>query len=334
MNIIVFTGPTLQPTDAPGITFQPPAERGSVYLAAQQRPDAIGVIDGFFDQRIAVWHKEILWALEQGIPVYGAASMGALRAAELSAYGMTGIGSIFEKFHSGEWMDDDEVAVAHATQEHAYRPSSEAMANIRFTLAQAQSEGVITPAEHSCYIDTAKAMFYPERSYKAILAVHPNPALHRWHTANRIDQKRADALALIAAIRKAQPHTPDFALEPTVFWDAMHKQFERSLLTDTDRHLLQNLGPHIRTAALAWWLLRKSNVTAEELLGASEDFCTRHGITEIEPWLAANRCTIADLDAMLASAARAATARQAAAGTLDAVTLHYLRWSGEYPLKS
>ena len=92
--------------------------QGSLYRAALERPQAIGPIDGYFDQRLSVWHKKILWALESGIPVFGASSMGALRAAELAAYGMTGVGAIFAKFHSGEWMDDDEVAVAHASDEH------------------------------------------------------------------------------------------------------------------------------------------------------------------------------------------------------------------------
>jgi YcaO-like protein with predicted kinase domain len=36
-----------------------------------------------------VWHKEILLALEHGVAVYGAASIGALRAGELDVFGMT-----------------------------------------------------------------------------------------------------------------------------------------------------------------------------------------------------------------------------------------------------
>ena len=54
-------------------------------------PGAIGVIDGYFDGVPSVWHKEILWALSQGIRVFGGASMGALRAAELDGFGMTGV---------------------------------------------------------------------------------------------------------------------------------------------------------------------------------------------------------------------------------------------------
>lgn len=62
--------------------FLPPASQGDVYRAAVKRPAAIGIIDGRFHDTPAVWHKEILWALAQGIPVYGSASMGALRGGD------------------------------------------------------------------------------------------------------------------------------------------------------------------------------------------------------------------------------------------------------------
>ena len=58
----------------------------------------IGVIDGYFEIVPTVWHKEILWAMQAGIHVYGAASIGALRAAELDVFGMRGIGRIYEGF--------------------------------------------------------------------------------------------------------------------------------------------------------------------------------------------------------------------------------------------
>ena len=48
-----------------------------------------------------VWHKEILWAMAQGIHVFGGASIGALRAAELDVFGMKGIGRIYEDFRDG-----------------------------------------------------------------------------------------------------------------------------------------------------------------------------------------------------------------------------------------
>ncbi|RUX68847.1 hypothetical protein EN904_03020 [Mesorhizobium sp. M7A.F.Ca.CA.001.07.2.1] len=52
----------------------------------------IGLIDGLFESGPAVWHKEILFALDAGCRLLGAASMGALRAAECWQFGMIGIG--------------------------------------------------------------------------------------------------------------------------------------------------------------------------------------------------------------------------------------------------
>src|SRR6185295_18286818 len=113
--------------------YLPPVSQGDVYRLARLGPRAIGIIDGYFDRVPAVWHKEILWALARGIHVFGSASMGALRAAELAAFGMLGVGEIFEAFRDGVLDDDAEVAVAHGQAESGYRATSEAMVNVRAT---------------------------------------------------------------------------------------------------------------------------------------------------------------------------------------------------------
>src|ERR1700745_3074106 len=99
MTSIVFIGPTLAPEEvaaAGDFISLPPVSQGDVYRAARSRPRAIGIIDGYFSGAPSVWHKEILWALSRGIAVFGSASMGALRAAELHPFGMRGVGRIFE----------------------------------------------------------------------------------------------------------------------------------------------------------------------------------------------------------------------------------------------
>lgn len=63
---------------------------GDITRAASERPAVIGVIDGVFEVVPTVWHKEILWVMARGVPVYGAASIGAQRAAELAPFGMRG----------------------------------------------------------------------------------------------------------------------------------------------------------------------------------------------------------------------------------------------------
>lgn len=140
MSLFIFTGPTLPADEGRrhlDAHFLPPAAQGDVYRAAREKPVAIGIIDGYFDRVPSVSHKEILWAMAQGVHVLGAASMGALRPAELSLFGMEGVGAVYESYASTALVADDEVAVAHAVAEDGYRPLSEALVNIRATLRAA-----------------------------------------------------------------------------------------------------------------------------------------------------------------------------------------------------
>src|SRR6516162_4304020 len=143
---VVFVGPSLPPAFRPAdprVEWRPPVKQGEVYEATLSRPAIIGIIDGYFEVTPTVWHKEILWAMALGIHVYGSASIGALRAAELHSFGMKGIGRIFAGYRDGILSDDDEVAVLHAPKQLGYVAVTEAMVNIRATLDRAVAEGVL-----------------------------------------------------------------------------------------------------------------------------------------------------------------------------------------------
>lgn len=235
MKVFVFLGPTMSVDDARKeleATYLPPVAQGDLYRAAKEKPFAIGVVDGYFERLPAVWHKEILWALSQRIHVFGAASMGALRAAELARFGMQGVGEIYKAFASGELEDDDEVAVAHGDASSGFRALSEAMVNIRATLAHAEAKGAI-PADLRCRLEAlAKKTFYPERSFPHLLARVQKDGLQEqvletlrtFLPANRVDQKRLDARLLLRAIRDCcaageAPKPPVFSFQHTEAWD-------------------------------------------------------------------------------------------------------------------
>jgi hypothetical protein len=211
VNAIIFAGPSLPPAfrpSDPALSWRPPIRQGEIYDAATTRPTIIGVIDGYFEVTPTVWHKEILWAMAQGIHVYGSASIGALRAAELYSFGMTGIGRIFAAYRDGTLTDDDEVAVLHGPEELGYPAVTEAMVNIRATLDQAVAFGVIDGPLAARLIEIGKALFYKERSWDAMVRLalaHGVPAiplnnLAAWLARGRVDQKRADALEMVSAI--------------------------------------------------------------------------------------------------------------------------------------
>ncbi len=114
--------PRRRPPRPPGVAFAPPAEAGDLYRAARAGARVIGLVDGVFEDRPTVWHKEILLALANGVRVLGAASLGALRAAECDAFGMEGVGAIFAAARAAGSRTTTSVAVAHAPRELDWTP--------------------------------------------------------------------------------------------------------------------------------------------------------------------------------------------------------------------
>jgi hypothetical protein len=104
------------------VTVLPPVAAGDLLRLSLSAGDVVGIVDGYFSQVGAVRHKEILALLSRGVRVLGAASMGALRAAELDCFGMEGIGGIYADYRDALLVADDEVALLHSTAEEGYRP--------------------------------------------------------------------------------------------------------------------------------------------------------------------------------------------------------------------
>ena len=51
------------------VEFRAPAACGDILRAVEDGASAIGLVDGYFGDLPSVWHKEILYALEQGIAI-------------------------------------------------------------------------------------------------------------------------------------------------------------------------------------------------------------------------------------------------------------------------
>ena len=261
MVLIVFAGPSVGKPDvamAPRIDFRPPARCGDITRAVGSRPTIIGLIDGVFETAAAVWHKEIIYALSQGIIVLGAASMGALRAVELKPFGMIGIGTVFNAYLAREIEDDDEVAIQHGPSELGYLPLTEAMVNIRSALKCATAENILTESDALALNSIAKSLFYKYRTWARILADGAavgvsNSTLElfrEWLEFNPIDIKREDARELIRFMLACHPH--QFAdqfrpsLNRTVYWanhearfvtcESQHEDSKEMPSPHSDRH--------------------------------------------------------------------------------------------------
>lgn len=176
-KIIVYTGLSLpfdeakeilDSTDNVEVIYKKPIQRGDLGPALRQSPDIIAIIDGVFHQNSAVGHKEILNVINSGIRVYGASSMGALRASELDSLGMIGIGYVYNQYSTGEVDSDDDVAVMLDSE--TLEALSEPLINMRYVFTNAVRENIISEDEKNELLDIAKETYYPKRSYSQTLS--------------------------------------------------------------------------------------------------------------------------------------------------------------------
>jgi len=207
-SVRIFAGPSISREEAlsilAGAEYFPPVKRGDVSAAVSAGASVLVIIDGVFFQSEAVGHREILGAVKAGVRVYGASSMGALRAAELDTLGMIGSGQIYEWYKSGKIIADDEVGMVFDAE--SGMALSDPMVNIRASFQKAADEGVISRDEESVLLKTCKGIYYPERTYRKVIKASPlcdekKTALQAWLKDNKVDQKHLDAVCCLNLVR-------------------------------------------------------------------------------------------------------------------------------------
>jgi hypothetical protein len=368
VSVCVFAGPTISAAEAGSeleAVYLPPAAEGDVYRVSLKRPQAIGIIDGYFQAVPSVRHKEILWAMSRGIHVFGSASIGALRAAELTAFGMEGVGNIFEFYRDGILEDDDEVAIAHGPAEVGFLPISEAMVNIRQTLRKAERVGVISPELRTALENIGKELFYPDRSYPVLfrcaseggLSEGELARLREWLPHGRVNQKREDALAMLRLMRRrlAQglaPKTVSFSFEHTSMWESAWRQGgELQFDSETQRSavVLESLLDELRLegdqykqhsliALERFFAIREADrlgmkVTNECRRDAELAFRRERDFVDtaqVERWMNENGLSHNDFDALMMDEARVRWVHQLAQCMLASCLPEELRLSGDY----
>ena len=205
-DVIAFLGPSLAGADALALgplTLRPPARAGDVHAVLPARPLAIALVDGLFDAAPSVWHHELLAAQAAGVQVFGGGSMGALRAAELAAFGVVGVGRIFAGYRDGSLTGDDEVALLHASAAQGYRPLTVPLVDVRHAVEGARAAGLVTVREAKRLLRAATTTFYQERSWRRVVGEAKLPAATatalRRFLAGAPSQKAEDARATLRA---------------------------------------------------------------------------------------------------------------------------------------
>ena len=205
-----YLGPSLPLEEAKCILdaeYRPPIKRGDLQHIIKEDTDTVAIIDGVFLQSCAVGHREILHIINSGIKVYGASSMGALRAAELAHYGMIGHGKIFEMYSQGFVEGDDEVALVFDPD--TLEPLSEPMVNIRFLLDRAVISDILSAEGAHSLLERFRAVYYPRRTLtlfkdmvREVDSSETVGGLYRFIVDNYRDIKKEDAIGLLELLRK------------------------------------------------------------------------------------------------------------------------------------
>ena len=319
-RVVVFVGPSLdlRQVDAflPGAIVLPPICQGQLFSAVDRyRPAAVAVIDGEFGQSLSVWHKEILFVLSRGIRVFGASSMGALRAAECDVYGMVGVGQIYEWYRDGVLIDDDEVALLHASEDDAWRNLSWPMVNVRATVHELQAAGTLDDASADMVLRASKSIYFGSRteiSLTQALAERGRSdaaALARLIKTNYRDQKRGDAELLLEVLAEGFGPPPAERRVPKERLGRLG-----SVLRNCDTEVERTTGPVLRQQIVLDAALHEADFeelqeralerafaaqtaedlgyepTAEDLAVERARFLSRRQLTEdsLPAWLAAN----------------------------------------------
>ncbi|WP_370942425.1 TfuA-like protein [Amycolatopsis sp. cg5] len=206
----------------PEAVLHPPAAHGDLLRLGCAAGDVVVLVDGYYHHHASVRHKEVLALLSAGVRVVGCASMGALRAAELYPYGMTGNGVVFRMYRDGVVDADDEVAVTHG-EGPDYRKFSVPLVTIRHLAEVARTAGVVSDAEARAVVESARKLHYTERTWPRLRASGLAEVVARLeefavaHPA-AADVKVADTLDTLTKIARREivpaGETPEWARTP------------------------------------------------------------------------------------------------------------------------
>jgi hypothetical protein len=362
MASVIFVGPTVSREEIATVcdfVCLPPVAQGDIYRAMQARPSAIGIVDGYFSQAPSIWHKEILWAMSQGTPVFGSASMGALRAAELHEFGMRGVGRIFEAYRDGTFEDDDEVAVVHGPAEIDYTPASEPMVNIRATLAAAEAARILSVSPRRALESFGKSLYFADRSWNALLTASPShgvsenelTSLRDWLPSGRVDQKRLDSLEMITAMKEwldgDRAFRPPYRFEWTYLWDEFVAGAARigtsssvSAQAVLDELRIEGPDAYARVEARALLKMiasrgaaRPSDPPREALRAIFAEVRASLGLfarTDLDRWIAENELDDATLERLIKNEAALKALRGHIGPSIECYLLDELRLCGAY----
>lgn len=328
-RVVVYVGPSLEASavfeQIPNAIVLPPVRQSDLISDLMElEPTHILLIDGEFQQSLAVWQKEIVYALQiPGVKaVYGASSMGALRAADLSDFGMIGSGRIFGWYDEGLIYDESEVALVYYQRpDRSYVSTTVPLVNVRAALAAALEAEALELEEAEIIFRRARAIHWTERTMTALAKA--SEGFLPW--VEEHDQKRIDAYELVCTFASLAPR--EGAQKPQVeeLSPFFRAQFERDRMVRIGPTgiALQHLDAFItlhdvdygqkiwdaNNRALALLLADMYRVTVSQGEFDTEwsRFCARYSLTTVEAhqgWMKENNINLREFCRLMLESAR------------------------------
>lgn len=249
MAVHVFVGPScpepLVRQSHPDFVLHGPVKHGDLFSAALAEGDVAVIVDGIYHHRLALRHKEILDVLARGITVIGAASIGALRAAELDGSGMIGVGRVHHWYRTGVFEGDDAVSVAHS-ETGSPAGLNIPLVNLHTAMLAGRDAGVLGRDSAQRLMARLESEYYPLRTPERVLSLLKQceeTAFADWYAQrlgaepDAFDQKRADALEAFALAERldslAQPSPPGVASGARNWRTEYHRRWRNRFATAT-----------------------------------------------------------------------------------------------------
>jgi hypothetical protein len=314
-KVIVYLGPSLSLKRAkeilPEAIYRPPAKQGDILSdIVNVEPDYVILIDGEFRQNLSPWHKEICHAVQYpGLTgIYGAASMGALRASECDIIGMVGVGKIYGWYRDGVTEDDSEVALSYTSRESdeglVYYPLTVPLCDIRAGMVHYQTEFPDQPiaAESRRFFESMQKVHYMDRTQQLCEQVWENKL---GASFPHVPQKAIDAIHVLQDFRTLKPEpivnaTPE---DLTVYFNALYDR-DRRILINGQEVPQQHIDSYVLLHNPEWERICWDSSNQELALILCNALCVTVSVQEIERenQRFQGRCgieTISDFDHML-----------------------------------
>jgi hypothetical protein len=208
MRIVGFAGPSRPrsrhrlpvPVDWHG-----PAGRGDLDRLAAGSGDHVLLIDGLVVRGYAPSPTECARLISRGATLWGASSIGAIRAVELAPLGMRGYGWVYARLRDRSITWDDELVAVLDSRTH--RATTVFLANVRYGLERANRRNLVTGELADRLLLDLRAIHFSERSAAAVEGVLARRGVPRslWETllGPGADIKRIDAAGLVRQLSLA-----------------------------------------------------------------------------------------------------------------------------------